>query len=166
MEKVKDFYNENRLLIIIFIIVIIGAISLLIYNTSQKEKIFEPIAPSDDNYIKTNYQVNEYRPVTIELSDLLNEYYKEFMTKQVKDPEAAYQMLTDETKKSFNNDYQEYKKYLNQVLTINSLKNEVREYRIDKDNKSIIEIIDSEDNKYTIYENAVWDIKISIDGKK
>ncbi len=166
MKEIKKFIVENKFLVILFVFIIVSFIGIAIYNHTRNERIYETQKPDGSSYVKKEYDANEYRPVTIELIDLLNEYYKFFIKKQINTPEEAYALLSQTSKERFNNDYQEYLKYVKDITTINSIKNEIKEYRINSDNKHIYEIIDTEDNKYAIHEKAVWDIEISINGKR
>lgn len=165
MEAVKEFIKENKLLIIAGIIIVIICSCFYYYHNKKNEVNYDPGESADISYIKREYKANEYSPVTVELIDVLNEYYSYFMKKQVFEPEEAYEMLTDNSKKDFGSK-EEYLKDVDNITTINALKNKIEEYRVDKNNEHIIEIVDSEDNKFTIEEAAVWDFKISIDGKK
>lgn len=84
--------------------------------------------------------------------------------KKVNNPEEAYEMLTNENKSKFEN-VDKYKKYVEKTNTINTINNKIKEYRRSQEYKNGYDIIDSEGNKYTIIENAVWDIRIIDNGK-
>lgn len=169
MDNVKTFLKENIILVIVFVIVVGTFIGFTIYNQINNSKEYEKKVTEADmvdvDYIKKNYKVNEYQNVTMDYVDILDEYHSYFVRKMVTDPMKAYELLTNESKKKFNNDIEEFKKYIKDNATVAFKTSKVREYRTNS-KKNKIEIIDTDNNKYTIYENAVWDIKISIDGKK
>lgn len=166
MKTVKEFFKENKIFIIAGISIVILCIGIYYYTARARKIVYDKGEDKDIEYIERKYAANEYSPVTIELIDLLQEYYLYYIRLQVNNPDEAYDMLTDECKSRFNNDIKEYKNYIKQINTILTLDNKVEKYRVDKYNNQIIEIVDSEQNKYTIYEYGVWDIKISIDGKE
>ena len=166
MKEVKKFIKENRIFIIAGTLIVLLCIGIYFYTARARNIVYDKGEDNDIEYIERNYKANEYRPVTIELVDLLQEYYLYYLRLQVNNPDEAYNMLTDECKSKFNNDVSEYKKYVKEINTILTLENKVEKYRVDKYNNQIIEIIDSEQNRYTIYEYGVWDFKISVDGKE
>lgn len=169
MNKVKVFLKDNIFLVIIFVLVVGTFIGFTIYNQINNSKEYEKKVTESDmvdvDYIKKNYKVNEYQNVTIDYIDILDEYHSYFVRKMVNDPDKAFAMLTDESKKMFNNSIEEFKKYIKENATVSFKNSKVKEYRTNN-KKNKIEIIDTDNNKYTIFENAVWDIKISIDGKR
>ena len=162
MSKVKDFIKENKWLLLIALVVIAASIGLYYYYSQQNKRDI-PAPDLDVDYKEQNYGANEYHPVTVDYIDLLNEYYKFFMDLQISNPKEAYNYLSEESKKKY--DYEKYEEYLKKTLTINSKTAEVTKYRVDKYDKSIVEIIDSEDTKYTLKEKAIWDFEITLNGK-
>ncbi len=167
MDKVKSFIKDNIVLVIVFILVVGIFIGFLIYQHYTSSIAYEKNVTDmvDVDYIKKNYEVNEYQNVTVEYVDVLDEYHSYFISKMINDPEGAYEMLTDECKKQYNEDIEEFKKYINDNVTVAYRTSMVSEYRTNG-TKNVIEIVDTDNNKFTIYEDAVWDIKISIDGKR
>ena len=166
MKKIKDFCIENKILLITGILLLVLSSFLYFYYNKSNNVEYNKGEEENIEYVKSDYKVNQYQPVTIDLVDLLNDYYSYYINLQINKPEEAFELLTDDSKEKFNNDIEEYKKYVKKLNTVKTLTNKIEQYRINEINKQIIEIIDSEDNKFTIYESAVWNFKISIDGKK
>lgn len=166
MKKIKDFCVENKMLVIASICIIALSMGIYYYNHKQESKIYEKGESEDIEYVKREYQENEYSPITVELVDLLNEYYSHFINLQINNPDAAYELLTESTKKDFDNDIEKYKKYIKENSTALTINNKVEKYHISGYDKQQFNIVDSEKYKYTIYENAIWDFKISIDGRE
>ncbi|MCX4249293.1 MAG: hypothetical protein OSJ65_05980 [Bacilli bacterium] len=164
MEKVKKFLTENKALVIIALIFLALAFVLYYVNNKRESVTYNPEAMGETPYVKKEYKANEYINVEIELIDILNEYYRYFMQKKIKNPEEAYKMLTNENQSKYES-VDKYKKYVEKTITINTLNNKIKEYRKSQEYKNGYDIIDSEGNKYTIIENAVWDIKIIDNGK-
>lgn len=73
-------------------------------------------------------------------------------------------MLTSESKKKFET-AEKYEEYAKKTKTINTYTNTIKEYRKDPENKYAYDIIDTEGNKYTFIEKAIWDIEVSDNGK-
>lgn len=165
MASVKSFIKDNKALIIAGVILLIVCVSLYFYDYSKNKKTYEATGETDTPYVKREYKANEYTNIDVELIDVLNDYYAYFIKKKYTLPEEAYEMLTDSSKKEFANK-EEYKEYCKKTKTINSLTNSIKEYRINEDDRNAYDIIDTEGKKYTIYEHAVWDIKVSDNSKK
>lgn len=164
MDKVKKFLIENKALIIIALIFLVLAVTLYYVINKRESVTYNGGGMEDTPYVKKEYKANEYINVEIELIDILNEYYRYFIQKKVNNPEEAYEMLTNENKSKFEN-VDKYKKYVEKTNTINTINNKIKEYRRSQEYKNGYDIIDSEGNKYTIIENAVWDIRIIDNGK-
>lgn len=170
MDNVKNFIKENKGIVIIFILTIVIAIGVFIYNkTTNDEDLDKNLTQeeaTDVEYIKKNYQVNEYRNISIELIDILNEYYRDYVNKLINSPNEAYEMLTSESKEDFGNSFEEFNNYIKKINTIRLSTSKVSEYRTNKGRIKSYDIIDTEGNKFTIYEKSVWDIEITFRGRK
>lgn len=170
MDNLKNFIKENKGIVIIFILVILVAIGVFIYNQTSKEEAYEKNLTveeaADIEYVKKNYQVNEYQNVTIELIDILNEYYRYYINKLISSPEEAYEMLTNESKEYFGNDFEKFNDYVKKINTLSLQTSKVSEYRTNNGRIKSYDIIDSDGNKFTIYEKSIWDIEIAFKGRK
>lgn len=170
MNNVKNFIKENKGIVIIFVLTISVALGLFFYNKANKteylDKNLTDEEAKDISYIKKNYQVNEYQNVTIELIDLLNDYYRSYVNKLTNHPEEAYEMLTEESKKDFGNNFEEFSKYVKKIKTLGLQTSKVSEYRTNNGINKSYDIIDTEGNRFTIYEKSIWDYEISFKGKK
>ena len=127
-------------------------------NIYSRNKVRNELIP----YIKKEYKSNEYINIDVELIDLLNEYYAYFVKKKINSPKEAYKMLTEENKKKFGS-AEKYEEYVKKTLTIKAPTNKIKEYR--EGNKNSYDIIDTEGNKYTFVEHAIWDIEVIDNGK-
>lgn len=167
MDSFISGIKENKKLIIITLIVIIIVIVIALYNNLKPKPQYDPEVNeyNEVNYIKKNYKVNEYSVVNISELDLLNAYLKKYITLAVTKPEEAFNMLSKESKESFNNSVDEYKKYVESITSIYTKDNQVVKYR-KGDGKGNTEIVDSESNKYIITEHSTWDIEITLNGRE
>lgn len=166
MDKVKTFFKENKALIIVGIILLIICVSIYFYDYQRRNKVYQNNGSSvtDTPYVKREYKANEYTNMDVELIDVLNDYYTYFIKKKYSDLKTAYALLSKESKEKYENE-EKYAEYAKRTKTINSLTNKVKEYRQNPENKKAYDIIDSEGNKFTILEKAVWDIEVSDYGK-
>lgn len=167
MDNFLASLKANKKLLIVATIVIIIAISALIYSNLKTPPTYNPeINNSNDvTYIKKNYEVNEYSVINMSELDLLNAYLKKYLVYTVTNPDKAYEMLSETSKKTFNNDINEYKKYLSVNTSIYTKDNEITKYRNGKE-KYTYDVVDSEKYKYIIYEKATWNIEITLNGKE
>lgn len=170
MGNIKKFLKGNKGVVIVFILTIFAALGLLVYNKMTKEESYEKNLTEEEardvEYVKKNYQVNEYQNVTIELIDLLNEYYRDYINKLTSNPQEAYEMLTSESKEKFSNDFDEFNNYIKKINTLSLQTSKVAEYRTNNGRIKSYDIIDSDGNKFTIYEKSIWDLEIAFKGKK
>lgn len=167
MDRFMSSVKENKRLIIVTIIVIAIVVGVALYNTLKPKPTYDPEVNeyNEVNYIKKNYRVNEYSVVNISELDLLNAYLKKYINLSITKPEEAFNMLSKESKESFNNSVEEYKKYVKSITSIYSKDNEVVKYR-KGDGIGKTEIVDSEKNKYVITEHSTWDIEITLNGRE
>lgn len=164
MDKVKKFISDNKVLIIVGVLLLIICIGLYFYDYKKKSEEYNKAGEFDTPYVKREYKVNEYTNIDVELIDILNDYYASFIKKKYTNPKEAYEMLTSESKKKFET-AEKYEEYAKKTKTINTYTNTIKEYRKDPENKYAYDIIDTEGNKYTFIEKAIWDIEVSDNGK-
>lgn len=164
MDKVKRFISDNKVLIIVGVLLLIICIGLYFYDYKKKSEEYNKAGEFDTPYVKREYKVNEYTNIDVELIDILNDYYASFIKKKYTNPKEAYEMLTSESKKKFET-AEKYEEYAKKTKTINTYTNTIKEYRKDPENKYAYDIIDTEGNKYTFIEKAIWDIEVSDNGK-
>lgn len=170
MDNVKNFIKNNKVIVIIFVLTIMIAIGVFIYNKTTPvenyEKNLTEAEATDVEYIKKNYKVNEYHNVSVELIDILNEYYRDYVNKLIDSPKEAYEMLTSESKEDFGNSYEEFNKYIKKINTLRLSTSKVSEYRTNKGRIKSYDIIDTEGNKFTFYEKSIWDLEITFKGRE
>lgn len=164
MDKVKKFISDNKVLIIVGVLLLIICIGLYFYDYKKKSEEYNKAGEFDTPYVKREYKVNEYTNIDVELIDILNDYYASFIKKKYTNPKEAYEMLTSESKKKFET-AEKYEEYAKKTKTINTYTNTIKEYRKDPENKYAYDIIDTEGNRYTFIEKAIWDIEVSDNGK-
>jgi len=162
MDNVKEFIKDNFVLLIILFTVVIASVIVYVVKSDEKEITYEITENEVDtpSYIEKKYDANTYQNQTIELFDLLSYYYEYYIDLELNNPNEAYELLSDESKNKFNNNLDEYKEYINNIITIDTYNNTLIKYREVEDN--VYDIIDSENYQYTIEENAVWDFKITL----
>lgn len=164
MDKVKEFISNNKFLIIAGILLLIVCAGLYFFDYKNKSKEYTKEGETETPYVKREYKANEYANIDVELIDILNDYYSYFIKVKYTNTKTAYDLLAEETKEKYNT-YELYKAYVDHSKTIQTFKNKIKEYRKNPDNKYAYDIIDTEGNKYTFIENAVWDIKVIDKGK-
>ena len=112
MGKIKEFISENKILLIVGLVILIGCFVAYYFINKNNNLEYNPTLGEDVPYIKKEYKSNEYINIDVELIDLLNEYYAYFVKKKINSPKEAYKMLTEENKKKFGSaeKYEEYVK--------------------------------------------------------
>lgn len=164
MDSVKSFIKDNKVLIIVGVVLLILCSSLYFYDYLRNKEIYDKNGTTDTPYVKHEYEANQYTNIDVELIDVLNDYYTYFIKKKYTSPKEAYEMLARESKKRFES-VEDYEDYCKKSKTIFSFTNEIKEYRDNADIKNAYDIIDTEGNKYTFIEKAVWDIEVIDNGK-
>lgn len=81
MDKVKKFISDNKILIIVGVLLLIICIGLYFYDYKKKSEEYNKAGKFDTPYVKREYKVNEYTNIDVELIDILNDYYASFIKK-------------------------------------------------------------------------------------
>lgn len=167
MDSFKDALKENKLIIIALILIIIVMIMVGIMNDKKEQEIMNgrnETKQEDISYEKKNYKVNEYQIMNMSEFDVFQDYYKDFITTLVDNPDEAYYKLSIDSRNEYTKE--EFIEYAKKIKTIFTKNNEIKEQRRKKQGSRVIyEIIDSEENSFTIIETAVWDYQVTINGK-
>ncbi|MDE5630444.1 MAG: hypothetical protein K2I70_02475 [Bacilli bacterium] len=166
MDRVKEIVKDNIIWIIILLVLIGFIVGYNIYNYLDGKEIYnDPMVTDRESipYINHTYEANEYRVITVEKYDVINNYYKDFINKMVNNTKLSWDYISEEEKKNrFNDKYEEYEKYVSTITTVKTLSNKVEKYKI---SSNTITVIDSANNMYEFEENGVWNYKVSFNGQ-
>lgn len=171
MNKVKTFIRENLALSLAVFVVIAILLTFAIIDFLKDHKIYESNLNNGNevNYISKKYADNEYRVITMSDEDLLNRYYQYYIRNIVNHPEEAWKITYQNGENrayNFNGDYQSFLEYTKKIITKTTSNNEIKKYKITKDTRyNIINLIDSENQMYEIYEYGIWDFKVAFKGR-
>ena len=167
-NKIKSGISQYKFLIIIAIIAIILCV-LYVVNEKKKEAILYESGrdASEYEYELYQYEANEYKPISATKGELIIDYYKDYLYKMINDRESAWKMLTKDNKeKKFNNSYEEFNNYLNDILTKFTSNNSVVKMKAKKNvSKNVFTIIDSEENYIIFYDDGIWNVEVELKGK-
>lgn len=167
MDNFKDALKENKLIIIALILIIVVMIMVGIMNDKKEQEILDgrnETKQEDFSYEKRNYKVNEYQIMNMSEFDVFQDYYKDFITTLVENPEEAYYRLSADSRKEYTKE--EFVKYAKSIKTIFTKNNVIKEQRRKIEGSRVVyDIIDSEENSFTIIETAIWDYQVTIHGK-
>lgn len=170
MNSVKKFISENKVLSIIFIVIIGIAISFFIIDFINDRKIYQSDLYNNEEvpYINKKYEDNEYKVVTISDEDIARHYYRDFIKMVVTNPEEAWKVTIqdgDEETIDFKEDYKVFKSYVDKMVTKKTISNDIVRYHYKKGNSyNIITVVDSENYMYEIYEYGIWNYKVGFRG--
>lgn len=154
--------NKKKIIfIIIFSIVLIAGLLLTLF---KEEKVDYNPEPIEVDYVKKNYKYNEYKVISVEKLDVVNNYYNSYLNLLLNNQEKLFEKLTDTNKNKFDKDFSKFKDYIKKIITSKTKNAKVEKYDIQEfDNSRIITIIDSENNKVIFHEKAVNVYQIEID---
>lgn len=164
MNEFKKSLKENRVLLILLgvVVLVFTVFSLfrfilgnIVYQSGDKNGSIE-------TYNMHHYEDNEYKVMRIEELDMVERYYQMYLNALLMDQEKAWSMLSEETKTSFHDKIEEYKKEMKKRITVKSKENKVRVYQ--KTANGYL-VIDTENYQYEIVEKGVMNIKITLKGQ-
>ena len=168
MNKIKNRISQYKFLIIIAIVAVILCVLYVIQEKKKESILYESGRDASEyEYELYQYEANEYKPISASKGDLIVDYYKDFLYKMINDREKAWNMLTKDNKeKKFNNSYEKFDNYLNEMLTKFSSNNSIVKMSAKKNaSKNIFSIIDSEENYIVFYDDGIWNVEVELKGK-
>lgn len=168
MNKIKNGISQYKFLIIIAIVAVILCVLYVIQEKKKESILYESGRDASEyEYELYQYEANEYKPISASKGDLIVDYYKDFLYKMINDREKAWNMLTKDNKeKKFNNSYEKFDNYLNEMLTKFSSNNSIVKMSAKKNaSKNIFTIIDSEENYIVFYDDGIWNVEVELKGK-
>ena len=168
MNKIKNGISQYKFLIIIAIVAVLLCVLYVIQEKKKESILYESGRDASEyEYELYQYEANEYKPINASKGELIIDYYKDFLYKMINDRESAWQMLTKDNKqKKFNNSYEEFDKYLNEILTKFSSTNSIVKMKAkNHNNKNEFIIIDSEENYIIFYDAGIWNVEVELKGK-
>ena len=168
MNKIKNGISQYKFLIIIAIVAVILCVLYVIQEKKKESILYESGRDASEyEYELYQYEANEYKPISASKGDLIVDYYKDFLYKMINDREKAWNMLTKDNKeKKFNNSYEKFDNYLNEMLTKFSSNNSIVKMSAKKNaSKNIFSIIDSEENYIVFYDDGIWNVEVELKGK-
>ena len=151
--------NDNKIVIIISIISIIGTIIFgLIYSkNSNKEKTY-----NDFNESFHDYKVNEIPRLYLSSEEIASKYLANLVSDILYNPKDIYDKLDKETRDKYST-YSEFEHLTVRIKTIKFLSAEVISYSSGVvDGKRAVYVIDKDDNKFVFIENSINNYKIRI----
>ena len=169
MNKMKEALKDNLYLLIILIVLIVALIGISIYRKVEGKKPYDGGNISDigmPSLELNDYEVNEYKVITKDYKDIVNMYYKDYISILVDDPERAFQLLTDTEKEAhFNSNYVEFLQTRDFLVNKYTKNNTVKGYRVSEfANTRTITVIDSASKMYIFEENGIWNYRVRIIG--
>lgn len=154
MKKIINFIKENIMLIFILIVVIVFLIGRMVYSKLNNKLEINDIEVVE----KQKYEANEFFPIRSERVDLYTAYINYFIKLYKEDSEKAFLLLTDACREKFDNDSNNFKKYVekNKILEFKN----IMKYGEKNSNRYVI--YDNLNNAYYINENGTWNFKLDI----
>lgn len=106
---------------------------------------------------------NTFEYITVSSEEMCRKYLKDFIEKELNNPEEAYLIIDEEYKKKRFSGFDEYQAYVNnlrEMLKYASLS----KYDVQvKDNYTEYILVDNYNNSYTVRTNGIWDYTILLD---
>lgn len=151
--------NDNKIVIIISILLIFGTIifSIIYSNNVNKVNTYNDF----DEYFH-DYKVNEIQRLYLSSEEIASKYLANLVSDLLYNPKDVYDKLYKETRDKYST-YSEFEYMITRIKTINFLSAEVKSYSNGVvDGKRAIYVVDKADNKFVFIENNVNNYKIKI----
>ena len=168
MEKVKNIFRENMVVIILLFVIIAVFIAFAIIDKINESKLYEsPIMNNESiEYQNRVYEENEYDVAEVSNQDMALRYYRFINYYLTTNPEVVWDVLDPQQRKEYGK-LSEFKRQINKMLNVNSMSNTLVKYGVDDSSsvERIFVLVDSENFAYTITEHGVWNFTVEIDGQ-
>lgn len=151
--------NDNKIVIIISILLIFGTIifSIIYSNNVNKVNTYNDF----DEYFH-DYKVNEIQRLYLSSEEIASKYLANLVSDLLYNPKDVYDKLDKETRDKYST-YSEFEYMITRIKTVNFLSAEVKSYSNGVvDGKRAIYVVDKADNKFVFIENNVNNYKIKI----
>lgn len=158
LNFIKKYHKT--LLLILFIALVIAGIFLYRYIKDHSGEYKPDNSPV--YYEIKKFEDNQYEVVYLDEVDVFKGYHKDFVRLMINNPTLAYDRLTSDCKKNiFNDNYDDFLKYVKKLDKTVLLTSSVSKYN--KDGDRII-VVDNTDSSYVFYEKGVWNYSVYING--
>lgn len=156
-----DNLKKNKKIIIFCIVLIIFTFILLLI--SLKNESISEYNTENYQYLK-KYKSNEYVPVYVTEEDVVKIYLNEYKNNMLFDLESAFNSLNKEYREARFKDLEEYKDYINDIISLSTYSMEVDKYSVTSINgNKVFNIFDKSGNQYIIKEKSIMNYEVYLD---
>ena len=171
MNNVKKIIKENIPFVIIALTLIAIVITFSVMDYVNGKKIYRSGLQDQESvpYENKEYKENEYKVVNISKETMAMYYLREIIYEIHKEPKKLWEKIPAVDKeKKYNNSFKNFEKELNKIITSVSIRNTLKEYGIKNNdlNQTVYILMDNEYNSFKVVEKGVWDIEVTLLGKK
>lgn len=149
----------KQIIICCFIVIICGVVVFLVrgYFLDSDNNEFNVT-----NELKEKYEYNEFQVINVTTEMLIQRYFVDFKSKLLTSPKEAYDLLSSESKKEFDN-YTSFSEFINnnieQIRTSTIEKYTIQNF----DNSQRYIVLDQYNNKYTFTAKAILVYEVTLD---
>lgn len=149
----------KQIIICCFIVIICGVVVFLVrgYFLDSDNNEFNVT-----NELKEKYEYNEFQVINVTTEMLIQRYFVDFKSKLLTSPKEAYDLLSRESKKEFDN-YTSFSEFINnnieQIRTSTIEKYTIQNF----DNSQRYIVLDQYNNKYTFTAKAILVYEVTLD---
>ena len=149
----------KQIIICCFIVIICGVVVFLVrgyFLDSDNNKF------NVTNELKEKYEYNEFQVINVTTEMLIQRYFIDFKSKLLTSPKEAYDLLSRESKKEFDN-YTSFLEFINnnieQIRTSTIEKYTIQNF----DSSQRYIVLDQYNNKYTFTAKAILVYEVTLD---
>lgn len=149
----------KQIIICCFIVIICGVVVFLVrgyFLDSDNNKF------NVTNELKEKYEYNEFQVINVTTEMLIQRYFVDFKSKLLTSPKEAYDLLSSESKKEFDN-YTSFSEFINnnieQIRTSTIEKYTIQNF----DSSQRYIVLDQYNNKYTFTAKAILVYEVTLD---
>ena len=149
----------KQIIICCFIVIICGVVVFLVrgYFLDSDNNEFNVT-----NELKEKYEYNEFQVINVTTEMLIQRYFVDFKSKLLTSPKEAYDLLSSESKKEFDN-YTSFSEFINnnieQIRTSTIEKYTIQNF----DSSQRYIVLDQYNNKYTFTAKAILVYEVTLD---
>ena len=160
MDEIR---NNKKLIIFCIIVIVIFVLVGSVIKYKDNILALKYLKKGEDKKIE-RYEANEFIPIYVEEEDVVKKYLNDYKNNMVYNISEAYNMLNMNYRSIRFGSLENYKEYVDSILSLSTYSMEVDKYSVTNINgNKIFNVYDKSGYQYIIKEKSIMDYDIYLD---
>lgn len=160
MDEIR---NNKKLIIFCIIVIVIFVLVGSVIKYKDNILALKYLKKGEDKKIE-RYEANEFIPIYVEEEDVVKKYLNDYKNNMVYNISEAYNMLNMNYRSIRFGSLENYKEYVDSILSLSTYSMEVDKYSVTNINgNKIFNVYDKSGYQYIIKEKSIMDYEIYLD---